>query len=250
MAPALPALSRDLLIERAHAAPEVSVVVPAWNESSTLASLAHRVRGILDDCGHSFELIFVDDGSEDDSEYVLRSLQREDPRIRPLMLDEHLGKSAALQAGFAASRGPWVVSMDADLQDLPEELPRLLATLQEDGVDMVQTWRRSREDAGAKVLASRVFNLLCWAFSGVRLRDVNCGYKAFRRPALQRLRLDRGLHRFVPVLAHRAGLRVVELPVRHARRASGKSRYGFGRCMRGLSDLLLVVLLPRLRGDK
>jgi len=250
MAPALPALARDLEMAPVHTAPQVSVVVPAWNESSTLASLTQRVRGTLDACGHSFEIIFVDDGSDDDSEYVLKSLQREDPRIRPVLLGDHLGKSAALQAGFAASRGPWVVSMDADLQDLPEELPRLLATLQEDGVDMVQTWRQSREDTWPKVFASRVFNLLCWAFSGVRLRDVNCGYKAFRRQALKQLRLDRGLHRFVPLLAHRAGLRVVELPVRHARRASGKSRYGLGRCMRGLGDLLRVVLLPRLRGVK
>ena len=245
MPSALPALDHRL-INRPH--PEVSIVVPSWNESGTLADLSERIRYVLEASDTAYELIVVDDGSDDDSEVVLRRLQRKDPRVQPMFLGEHEGKSAALQAGFEAARGLWVVSMDADLQDLPEELPRLLEALQQDGVDMVQTWRRAREDSWSKVLASRVFNLLSWLFSGVRMRDANCGYKAFRRGSLEYLQPRPGEHRFVPVLAVRAGLHVVELPVRHARRACGSSRYGLERCVRGMRDLLRVVLLPRLTG--
>ena len=138
--------------------------------------------------------------------------------------------------------------MDADLQDLPEELPRLLEALQRDGVDMVQAWRKTRKDSWSKVLASRVFNLLSWFLSGVKMRDANCGFKAFRRGSLEYLQLGPGEHRFVPVLATRAGLHVIEVPVRHARRACGSSRYGLERCTKGLRDLFRVVLLPRLTG--
>ena len=245
MPSALPALDQQ------HANgphPEVSIVVPAWNESGTLVDLSERIRRVLEASNTAYELIVVDDGSDDDSEVVLRRLQRQDPRIQPLFLGKHEGKSAALQAGFEVTRGLWVVSMDADLQDLPEELPRLLEALQRDGVDMVQAWRKTRKDSWSKVLASRVFNLLSWFLSGVKMRDANCGFKAFRRGSLEYLQLGPGEHRFVPVLATRAGLHVIEVPVRHARRACGSSRYGLERCSKGLRDLIRVVLLPRLTG--
>lgn len=245
MPPAQSALDRSLDLAPQ---PEVSIVVPAWNESRTLAALSERIRGVLEPTATPYELIVVDDGSDDDSEVVLHRLQRKDPHIQPLFLGKHEGKSAALQAGFAASRGLWIISMDADLQDLPEELPRLIEAVQKDGVDMVQTWRKVREDSWSKIVASRLFNLLSWLFSGMRMRDANCGYKAFRRGSLKHLEFRAGEHRFVPVLAMRAGLHVVELPVRHGRRAHGSSRYGPGRCIQGFSDLLRVVLLPRITG--
>ena len=245
MAPAQPALNRS---HELAPQPEVSIVVPAWNESRTLAALSERVRTALEPSATSYELIIVDDGSDDDSEVVLHRLQRNDPHVYPLFLGTHEGKSAALQAGFTASRGLWIVSMDADLQDLPEELPKLLTAVQKDGVDMVQTWRRVREDSWSKVIASRLFNLLSWLFSGMHMKDANCGYKAFRRESLKHLNLRAGEHRFVPVLAMRAGLHVVELPVRHGKRVYGSSRYGPGRCVQGFTDLLRVVLLPRITG--
>jgi len=243
MAPAQPALNRS---PELASQPEVSIVVPAWNESRTLAALSERVRTTLEPSATSYELIIVDDGSDDDSEVVLHRLQRNDPHVHPLFLGTHEGKSAALQAGFTASRGLWIVSMDADLQDLPEELPKLLTAVQEDGVDMVQTWRRVREDSWSKVIASRLFNLLSWLFSGMHMKDANCGYKAFRRESLKHLNLRAGEHRFVPVLAMRAGLHVVELPVRHGKRVYGSSRYGPGRCVQGFTDLLRVVPFPRI----
>ena len=245
MSPAQPALDHS---HHHTPPPEVSIVVPAWNESGSLVALSERIRKVLEATATDYELIVVDDGSDDDSEVILRRLQRKDPRVQPLFLGAHEGKSAALRAGFSASRGRWVVSMDADLQDLPEELPRLLEALQGDGVDMVQTWREIRQDSWLKIAASRLFNLLSWIFSGVRMRDANCGYKAFRQDALDALQLRSGEHRFVPLLAMRAGLRVIEIPVRHGRRAFGSSRYGLERFPQGLSDLLRVVLLPRIQG--
>ncbi len=232
--------------EPASPPPQVSVVVPAFNEVETLALLAGRVRDVLDREQRTWELIVVDDGSTDGSADVLRELHREDPRVRIRILRSRHGKSAALNCGFEAARGDLIVSMDADLQDLPEEMPLLLSGIEDDGYDMVQGARAVRNDPGFKVFASKVFNGMCSSFSGLRLHDVNCGYKAFRREALRDLRLGDDMHRFIPVLVHRRGHRVGEIPIRHAHRAFGRSKYGVLRYFRGFNDLFTVVLLPRL----
>jgi dolichol-phosphate mannosyltransferase len=226
--------------------PEVSVVVPAFNEVETLELLAARVRDVLEREGRTWEIVFVDDGSTDGSAEVLRRLHEEDPRIRARILRSRHGKSAALNCGFKAVRGALVVSMDADLQDLPEEMPTLLNALEDGGFDMVQGRREVRNDAAFKVFASKIFNALCSTFSGLRLHDVNCGYKAFRRETLRGLRLGDDMHRFIPVLVHRRGHRVGEVPIRHAHRAFGRSKYGILRYFRGFNDLFTVILLPRL----
>ena len=227
-------------------APEISVVVPAYNEVQTLELLAGRVRDVLDREGRTWELIVVDDGSDDGSAETLHRLHDSDPRIRIRILRTRHGKSAALNCGFEAARGSIVVSMDADLQDLPEELPTMLAGIERDGYDMVQGRRVVRNDPGFKVFASKVFNGMCSSFSGLRLHDVNCGYKAFRIATLNGLRLGDDMHRFIPVLVHRRGHRVGEVPIRHAHRAFGESKYGILRYFRGFSDLFTVVLLPRV----
>jgi glycosyltransferase involved in cell wall biosynthesis len=232
--------------EPATPPPDVSVVVPAFNEVETLALLAGRVRDVLDREGRTWELIIVDDGSDDGSPDVLRGLHAEDPRVRVRLLRSRHGKSAALNCGFEAARGGLIVSMDADLQDLPEEMPVLLRGIEVDGYDMVQGQRAIRSDTSFKVFASKVFNGLCSSFSGLRLHDVNCGYKAFRHNAIHQLRLGDDMHRFIPVLIHRRGLRVGEIPIRHAHRAFGQSKYGVLRYFRGFNDLFTVVLLPRL----
>ncbi len=228
-----------------HAPPEVSVVVPAHDEARSLVLLAHRIRDVLERESCSFEVVVVDDGSGDGSADLLHKLHAEDPRFRAVRLARRQGKSAALRCGLQASRGTLVVMMDADLQDLPEELPVLLGVLGTGHFDVVQAWRSDRQDARGKVFASWAFNALCSAFSGVRLRDVNCGFKAMTRDAADALDLGDDLHRFIPVLLHRRGFRVTEIAVKHARRPFGRSKYGPLRYFRGMGDLLTVALLER-----
>jgi|GEM_PF-2017760 len=224
----------------------VSVVVPARNESPSLALLADRVRTALNGHGLDWELVIVDDGSTDDSAAVLQGLASD--RVRPILLAGPHGKSSAMACGIAECSGAVVVLMDADLQDLPEEMPALLAPVLSGELELAQGWRTDRQDTAFKRLASTIFNGLCTAASGLRVHDVNCGYKAMTRDVARRIRLSRGLHRFLPVLAWRMGYRVGEVPVRHAHRAFGRSRYGWLRYLRGLNDLVSVILLPRILG--
>ncbi len=226
--------------------PSVSVLVPARNEAASLEFLARRVRETLDAAELSWELIVIDDGSTDGSADLIRAIAAAEPRVRGRLLAGHQGKSAALACGIQAARGRYVVFMDADLQDLPEEMPVLLGPILQGDLDLVQGWRVDRQDATLKVLASRVFNGLCTAFSGLRVHDVNCGFKAMRRSVAAHLILAEGMHRFIPVQAWRRGFRVGEIRVRHARRAFGGSRYGAFRYLRGLNDLVGAVLLPRI----
>jgi glycosyltransferase involved in cell wall biosynthesis len=228
-----------------HPAPDVSVVVPAHNEEPALRALVARVRDTLEREGRTWELVIVDDGSRDGSAELLAELHAEDPRVRVRVLRTRHGKSAALDVAMRSARGAVVVTMDADLQDQPEEIPVLLAAI-DSGLDVVQAWRVEREDTPFKVFASWVFNGLCSLFSGLRLNDVNCGFKALRLDAVRGLRLDADMHRFIPVLLHRQGFKVGEVQVRHARRAHGRSKYGLLRYFRGFNDLIGVVLLPRL----
>lgn len=229
-----------------HPPPEVSVVIPAHDEAPSLELIAGRIRDVLERAERSWEIVFIDDGSRDGSLDILRKLNDEDSRIRVLSLAFRHGKSAALDSGFRAARGSLIVTMDADLQDLPEEIPAMLEALEEEELDLVQAWRNQRNDPLHKVYASHIFNWFSWIFSGLRLHDINCGFKAMRREVAQRLRLGDDMHRFIPILVHRMGGAVGEVPVRHARRAFGRSKYGPMRYLRGFSDLLGVVLLPRL----
>ena len=229
-----------------HPVPEISVIVPAHNEAPSLELLAGRVRDVLEREGRTYEIIVVDDGSKDGSLDILRRMHDDDPRVRVRSLAFRHGKSAALDCGFKAARGSIVVTMDADLQDLPEELPTLIQALETNELDLVQACRVERNDSRHKILASWVFNRFCSLFSGLRLGDVNCGFKVIRRDVVRRLRLGDDMHRFIPILVHRMGGAVQEVPVRHARRAFGGSKYGPMRYLRGFSDLVGVVLLPRL----
>ncbi len=226
--------------------PELSIVVPAHNEEPSLAQLTGRVRDTLDREGITFEIVIVDDGSSDGTAATLHRLRSEDPRFRSRVLSFRHGKSAALDCGFKAARGRVIVTMDGDLQDLPEEIPTMLRALEEQELDLVQGWRKHREDKAFKIFASWVFNSLCSRFSGLRTRDVNCGFKAMRSEVVNDLKLGDDMHRFIPLLAHRRGYRVGEVPVRHARRAFGRSKYGPLRYLRGLNDLIVIALLPRL----
>jgi glycosyltransferase involved in cell wall biosynthesis len=223
----------------------ISVVVPLFNEEHSLETLYREIAGALES-QYDFEVIFVDDGSTDGSLSVLDRLHAESTNVVVVHLRRNFGKAAALQAGFLEARGDIVVTIDADLQDDPAEIPRLLAKLDE-GFDLVSGWKTRRNDSLTRRLFSRLFNWSTAVVSGVRLHDVNCGLKAYRAEVLQGMRLYGELHRFIPVLASYRGFRVAEIPVNHRPRPHGRSRYGPERYLRGFFDLLSVTFMGRYR---
>lgn len=238
--------------------PDITLVVPLHNERASLALLVDECRAVLDDPeldwsslgidpgseSPSWELVFVDDGSSDGSFELLRGLAEENPEIRAYRLRRNLGKAAALSVGFAHACGEVVISLDADLQDDPREIPRMLKVLAL-GYDLVSGWKRKRHDSRARVVASRLFNMAVRAVSGIELHDLNCGFKAYRSWVVRDVRIYGELHRFIPVIAAWKGYAVGEIEVQHRARRFGRSRYGWGRAFRGMMDLVTVMFLTR-----
>lgn len=222
----------------------VSIVVPVYNEQDSLVPLRERIGAVMQDAGLSYEIIFVDDGSTDASPDRLRQLAETDGAVRCITFRRNFGKAAALDAGFAVASGEFVITMDADLQDDPVEIPRFIEKLQ-DGYDVVSGWKQVRHDPAHKTLPSRVFNTVVGRLSGVRLHDFNCGFKGYRAEALDGLSLYGELHRFVPVLLHWRGFLVGEIAVTHHARRFGQSKYGFNRLLKGGLDFLGVMLNTR-----
>ncbi len=231
------------------AAPDVSIVVPIYNEVDNLPDLVARIGAAMARQPLRFELLAVDDGSTDGSAARLRELAAATPWLRPVFLARNYGQSSALQAGFDRVRGRYVVTLDADLQNEPDDIPLLLERLEVDpDVDMVSGWRKDRQDAElSRKLPSRIANRLISRATGVYLHDYGCALKAYRRPIIDRLRLYGELHRFIPSLAKEAGARITEVPVRHHARTRGVSKYGIDRTFRVILDLILVVFFMRYR---
>lgn len=227
--------------------PTVSVVVPLLNEEETLDELHRQLRAVAETEGYDLQIVFVDDGSTDSSWKAIQALAAADPSVEGIRFRRNFGKADALSAGFEAATAPVVVTMDADLQDDPAEIPKLLAKLDPDapdgGFDVVSGWKVDRKDPWHKTLPSLVFNGLVSWLTGVKLHDHNCGLKAYRREALQEVSLYGELHRFVPVLAAARGYRATELAVHHRAREHGQSKYGASRIVKGLLDLLTVKFL-------
>lgn len=222
---------------------ELSVVIPLYNEADSLRELKAELDAAAGT--RSCEYIFVDDGSTDGSLEVLRELYRADPaRVRVLSFRANQGKSAGLAAGFEAARGDFVVTLDADLQDDPAEIPRLLAALQ-DGADLVCGWKKSRRDPVTKRWPSKLFNAVTARASGVRLHDFNSGLKGYRAEVVKTVRVYGELHRFIPVLAAWQGFTVRELPVHHRPRKFGHSKFGASRFLKGFFDLVTVMFITR-----
>jgi glycosyltransferase involved in cell wall biosynthesis len=230
----------------AAAPPALTVVVPLYNESESIPVIYARLTEVLAtgpaEYRTAYEIILVDDGSTDRSFEACAAIQEGDARVRVVQFRRNFGKTAALHAGFTLCRGARVVTIDADMQEDPAEMFRLIEQL-DAGFDLVSAWRRRRNDPLSKTLPSRIFNGVVSWMTGVRLHDMNCGFKAYTREVVENLRLYGELHRFVPVLAAQRGFRVTEVPVRHERRRFGRSKFGARRFGRGFLDFIQVLFL-------
>ena len=220
----------------------LSTVIPVFNERESLAALHRELIAVAQEQGYDLDIVFVDDGSSDGSWQEIGRLAAADSRVRGLRFRRNFGKAAALSAGFAAAKGERVLTLDADLQDDPREIPRLLAKMSE-GLDVVSGWKRVRHDPWSKVLPSRIFNWLVSWLTGVHLHDHNCGMKCYRREIFREVRLYGELHRFVPVLAAARGYKIGEIETNHRPRRFGQSKYGVRRFVKGFLDLLTVKFL-------
>ncbi len=229
-----------------HQKPRVSVVVPVMNEEQTVMRLAAEVI-VVADAQDAFSLAgihFIDDGSTDATWARILDAAAADSRVHGVRMRRNFGKATALQVGVGEARGDIVITMDGDLQDDPQELPRFVESIQA-GADVVSGWKRTRHDPIGKTLPSKVFNAITSRASGIPLHDFNCGFKAYRREVFESVHLYGELHRFVPVLAHAFGFRIAEIEVTHHARQFGQSKYGARRFMRGLLDLFTVLTVTR-----
>jgi glycosyltransferase involved in cell wall biosynthesis len=226
--------------------PYITVVVPFLDEEGSLEELHARLTSVLGGLGHSYEIVFVNDGSRDRGPAIVDGLAARDPRVGVIHFRRNFGKAAALDAGFKRARGEIIFTMDADLQDDPNEIPNFLAKLDE-GYDLVSGWKRKRHDPLGKTLPSKLFNFTVSRASGLKLDDFNCGFKAYRAETVKGLDLYGELHRYVPVLVHWRGYRVAQIAVVHHPRTTGASKYGIERMVKGFFDLLTVLLITRYR---
>ncbi len=226
--------------------PHLSVIIPLLNEAESLTELHRELQEALRPWADSYELIFIDDGSTDSSFAALEQLHAENPRVIVLRFRGHQGKATALMAGFRQARGEILITLDADLQDDPREIPRFLKKLEE-GFDLVSGWKVKRRDPFIRRALSLVFNRVTSRLTGVRLHDFNCGFKCYRRGVIEEIRLYGELHRFIPALASWRGFRVGEIEVAHRPRKYGQSKYGSERIPSGFFDLLTVLMLTRYR---
>lgn len=225
---------------------DVSIVVPLLNEADSLPELTDRVSKELNGLKKSFEIVFIDDGSTDNSFEVLESLKKEHSEISVIQFMRNFGKSAALSAGFEAATGEIVITMDADLQDDPAEIPNLINEI-ESGVDLVSGWKKVRHDPIGKTIPSKFFNFFTRLATGIKIHDFNCGLKAYRKQVIKAIPVYGELHRYLPVLAHWLGFKVGEIVVTHHPRKHGYSKFGVRRFFNGFFDLLTVVFITRYR---
>jgi len=243
--PPLEAVAEPAAAATAGAALSVSVVVPVKDEAESLPVLIERIVAVAAAGGlHLAEVVLVDDGSSDGSWAVMEALATRYPELRAIRLRRNFGKATALMVGVGAASGQIIVTMDGDLQDDPDELPRFVAAIAE-GADLVSGWKKERHDPLSKTLPSRLFNRVTAAITGIRLHDFNSGYKAYRREIFDSVQLYGELHRYAPVLAHALGYRIAEIAVRHHPRRFGRSKYGAMRLLRGFLDLLTVLMITR-----
>ncbi|MBX2820417.1 MAG: glycosyltransferase family 2 protein [Rhodothermaceae bacterium] len=225
--------------------PHLSIVVPILDEEDSLPELAVKLRDMCEGEGFSFEVWLIDDGSTDRTWQVIQQINEEDSRFAGIRFRRNYGKSAALAVGFQRARGRYVVTIDADLQDDPDEIPALINILK-DGYDLVSGWKKRREDPLNKTIPSRVINFATRKLTGLPLHDINCGLKAYRREVVKSVKVYGELHRYIPLLAKWEGFsRITEKPVKHHARKYGKTKFGIERFIRGFLDLITVLFMTR-----
>ncbi|NPA42978.1 MAG: glycosyltransferase family 2 protein [Chlorobi bacterium] len=226
---------------------DLSVVIPLLNEEESLEELYRWLVSVLEKEGYTFEILFIDDGSTDGSWEIIRRLAEGDPRVRGFRFRRNYGKSQALHLGFKEARGETVITMDADLQDNPEEIPALVRMIREQGYDLVSCWKKVRRDPVlTKNLPSKIFNWAARRVSGISLHDFNCGLKAYRREVVKKIPMYGEMHRFIPFLAIQAGFdKIGEKPVKHMPRKYGRSKFGSDRFIKGVLDMITLWFLLR-----
>lgn len=226
---------------------DISVVIPLLNEAESIPELFVWIRRVMNEHGYSYEVIFVDDGSTDGSWSVIERLRAEHPEVKGIKFRRNYGKSAGLQCGFARTQGQVVITMDADLQDSPDEIPELYRMVTEGGYDLVSGWKRKRYDPlFSKNLPSKLFNATARKLSGIKLHDFNCGLKAYRHEVVENIELYNDMHRYIPYLAKSAGFgRIGEKVVQHQARKYGSSKFGISRFFNGYLDLLTLWFISK-----
>jgi glycosyltransferase involved in cell wall biosynthesis len=236
-----PSTAESITAERVR----ISIVIPLLNEEESLNELAAHLQTVLPALsGGEYEVLFIDDGSTDGSFTVLQHIHSVNPRMKAIRFRRNYGKSAALAVGFARASGDIVLTMDADLQDDPDELAALCAKINE-GYDLVSGWKKKRHDPWHKTMPSKLFNAVTSRMSGIKLHDFNCGLKAYRKEVVKTLKVYGDMHRYLPALAHWEGFRVTEIPVQHHARKYGYSKFGVSRLLSGFLDLLTVLATTR-----
>lgn len=225
---------------------DISIVIPLLNEEESLQELVERIVGQLAALKKEYEILFIDDGSTDSSFDVMMKLKEKYPAIRILRFRKNFGKSAALSEGFKRANGEFVITMDADLQDDPAEIPNLIAKL-EQGYDLVSGWKKERHDPIGKTVPSKLFNFTTRKLTGIKIHDFNCGLKAYRKEVIKAIPVYGELHRYLPVLAHWQGFKVGEIVVQHHARKFGISKFGIRRFLSGFFDLMTVLFITRYR---
>lgn len=221
---------------------DLSFVIPIKNEANSVETLVDEIVNAVAGFKKSYEIIFVDDGSTDNSLEIIKSLNKTNKHIRVLSMRGNFGKSVALQVGFNNVKGKIIFTLDGDLQDNPKEIPAFLQKIDE-GYDLVSGWKKNRHDPVSKVIPSRILNYVTYKLTGVRLHDINCGFKAYRREVVDSLNLYGELYRFIPIFAAKQNFKVGEIVVEHRERKHGKSKFGWERNIKGLLDLLTTVFL-------
>ncbi|MEJ7554138.1 MAG: glycosyltransferase family 2 protein, partial [Aquificaceae bacterium] len=221
----------------------ISIVIPAYNEEDNIPILYEKLKGVLERLGREYEIIFVDDGSVDRTWERLKEIAEKDQRVKLIRFRKNYGQTAAMYAGFQHATGEVIITLDADLQNDPEDIPMLLQKLEE-GYDIVSGWRKDRKDPFlSRRLPSMIANWIISKVTGVELHDYGCTLKAYRADIIKRLELYGDMHRFLPALTKRLGAKITEIPVRHHPRLYGKSKYGIGRTVRVILDIFLVKFL-------
>jgi glycosyltransferase involved in cell wall biosynthesis len=226
---------------------DISVVVPLLNEAESLPELEAWIRRVMDENGFSYEIVFVDDGSTDNSWAVIQQLSEANPNVKALRFRRNYGKSPALNEGFKVVQGDVVITMDADLQDSPDEIPGLYKMIKEEGYDLVSGWKKVRYDSKLmKNIPSKFFNWTTRRMSGIKLHDFNCGLKAYRNEVVKNIQVYGEMHRYIPVIAKMNGFgHIGEKVVQHQKRKFGKSKFGLSRFIRGYLDLITINFISK-----